>query len=77
MNGEPRTRAGDVLLTDIINDHEAPSYHVIERVRRGILDIEAEASGLTADELAFALGALNDPERSGRTCQAPHPGIPC
>src|SRR5687767_12636761 len=39
---EPVTRAGDELLTDLIQDHEAPSYHVIERVRVGISAIEQE-----------------------------------
>jgi hypothetical protein len=51
---EPTTKAGDELLTDMVQDHEAPSYRMIERVRQGILAIEAEAEGA-----GFAAALMN------------------
>lgn len=52
MTAEPVTKAGEELLTDIINDPEAPSYHVIGLVRRAIPDIEAEASAAQGARIA-------------------------
>lgn len=61
---EPTTKAGDELLTDIIQDHEGPSYHVIERIRSGILAIEAEVQASLAPNLWTAQELLDIYDRT-------------